>query len=180
MFKTRRDWYDVMLTIAILGGVWIFFTRVPVEPAGAATAQPRVNFLAPDLSLATLDGKKISLDDLRGQVVLVNFWATWCPPCRAEMPEIENVYEKYRAQGFTVLAVNVAEDEPTITPFIKQYNLTFPILLDRDTFAAKRFLVAGLPTTFFIGRDGVIRATNLGAMNRAYIEAQLALLLEAR
>ena len=180
MLKTKRDWYDLMLTVAILGAVWIFFTRVPVEAASATTAQPRVNFRAPALTLAALDGKKISLDDLRGQVVLVNFWATWCPPCRAEMPEIQNAYEKYRAQGFTVLGVDVAEDEATVASFVQEFKLTFPILLDRDTSVTKRYQVNGLPTTFFIGRDGVIRAVNLGAMNRAYIESQLAPLLESQ
>lgn len=180
MFKTKRDWYDLMLTVAILGAVWIFFTRVPVEAASAATTQPRVNFSAPALALPTLDGKNISLSDLRGTVVLVNFWATWCPPCRAEMPEIQTAYEKYRAQNFTVLAVDVAEDEATINPFVQEFKLTFPILLDRDTAVTKRYQVNGLPTTFFIGRDGTIRAMNLGAMNRAYIESQLAPLLEEK
>lgn len=180
MLKTKRDWYDVIVTVAILGSVWIFFTRVPVEPASAATAQPRVNFPAPALALATLDGKNIALNDLGGQVVIVNFWATWCPPCRAEMPEIQNAYEKYRLQGLTVLAVDVAEDPETITPFVQEFKLTFPILLDRDTAVTKRYQVNGLPTTFFVGRDGVIRATNLGGMNRAFIEAQLAPLLETK
>jgi|GEM_PF-1098641 len=180
MFKTKRDWIDLIVTVAILGAVWIFFTRVPVEAASATTPQPRVNFPAPALALATLDGKNISLTDLRGQVVLVNFWATWCPPCRAEMPEIQNAYDKYRAQNFTVLAVDVAEDEATIAPFVQEFKLTFPILLDRDTAVSKKYSVLGLPTSFFIGRDGTIRAVNLGAMNRAYIESQLAPLLEAK
>lgn len=180
MLKTKRDRADLITAVAILGAVWIFFSRIPVEPASAAAVQPRVNFLAPSLRLATLDGKNIALDDLRGQIVLINFWATWCPPCRAEMPEIQNAYEKYHAQGLAVLAVDVAEDPGVVTPFVQGLELTFPILLDRDTSVTKRYQVNGLPTTFFVGRDGVIRASNLGGMNRAFIEAQLAPLLASK
>jgi thiol-disulfide isomerase/thioredoxin len=117
---------------------------------------------------------------LRGQVVLVNFWATWCVPCRTEMPVLQSVYAEHRAEGFTIIAINVAEDKDTVAPFAKEFNLTFPILLDRNTVVSNSFSVSGLPTSFFIDRNGVIRAVYLGAMYRAYVESQLAPLLETR
>src|SRR5574341_1832331 len=154
---------------AILGCVWIYVTRVPVESVSAA----QVTFRAPDLSLRALDRQQVSLSSLRGQAVLVNFWATWCVPCRAEMPEIQAAYQKYRARNFVVLAINIAEDENTVARFVQEFNLTFPVLLDRDGAVSKRYQVRALPTTYFIDRAGMIRAIRFGQMDRAYIETQL-------
>ncbi len=169
-----------MVGVAIVGSAWIYFTRVPVDTASAARVAPRENFRAPEFSLPALDGRQVSLNDLRGQIVLINFWATWCPPCRAEMPEIQALYESHRGQNFTVLAINQAEDDRSASQFAQQLRLTFPILLDRDGAIARQYQLQALPTSFFIDRDGVIRAASLGQMNRAYMEAELAKLLEQR
>ncbi len=155
--------------VAILGCAWIYITRVPVDGASAA----QVTFRAPDLTLHALDRQQVSLSSLRGQAVLVNFWATWCVPCRAEMPEIQAAYQKYRARDFVVLAINIAEDENTVARFVQEFNLTFPVLLDRDGAISKRYQVRALPTTYFIDRTGMIRAIRFGQMDRAYIEMQL-------
>ena len=175
-----RKWFAIILLTALLGGAWIYATRIPLEPALAAGAQPRANFPAPAFALTTLDGSPLSSDSLRGQVVLVNFWATWCVPCRTEMPVLQSVYAERRAEGFTVIAINVAEDRDTIAPFVKEFHLTFPILLDRDTAVAKTFNVNGIPASFFIDRAGIIRTVYLGAMSRAYVESQVTPLLETR
>lgn len=178
MFRDRLDWIELIVAVAIVGSAWIYFTRVPVDAASAARIAPRENFRAPEFSLPALDGRQVSLSDLRGQAVLVNFWATWCPPCRAEMPEIQAAYQNHRGQNLTVLAINQAEDDQPVSQFAQQLHLTFPILLDRDGTIARQYQVQGLPASFFVDRDGVIRAASLGQMNRAYIEAELAKLLE--
>jgi cytochrome c biogenesis protein CcmG/thiol:disulfide interchange protein DsbE len=119
------------------------------------------------------------LTNLRGRVVLVNFWATWCPPCRIEMPEIQSAYQA-RRDDLVVLAVNQAEDDDSVKRFVDEFHLTFLILLDRDQAIGRRFQVLALPTSFFIDREGVIRAVHTGQIDRAYIEAQLSALPAAR
>ncbi len=178
MFRSRLDWIELIAAVAIIGSVWIYFTRVSADAASGSRAAPRENFRAPEFSLPALDGRQVSLSDLHGQVVLVNFWATWCTPCRTEMPEIQAAYQNHREQNFTVLAINQAEDDQAASQFAQQLHLTFPILLDHDGAIARQYQLQALPTSFFIDRDGVIRAASLGQMNRAYIEAELAKLLE--
>jgi peroxiredoxin len=152
-------WRGLMALLLALGILWIALSRVPGEKALARTDRPpapQAGFAAPDFTLETKGGETISLSDLRGQVVLVNFWATWCPPCRAEMPAIQHVFERY------------------------QQGLTFPILLDRDTSVSNRYQVRAMPSTFFIDRSGVIHEVTLGGpMSEAFIESQVTDLLVA-
>ena len=102
----------------------------PLVPAPAdATPAPLPDRPAPDFTLPTLDGTTVTLSELKGQVALINVWATWCPPCRAEMPTIQATYEQYREQGFTVLAVDLQEDPRTVAGFMREFKLTFPALL---------------------------------------------------
>lgn len=144
-------------------------------PSAAGTA-PDVGFQAPDFSLTTLDGRSVSLSDWRGQVVLLNFWATWCVPCRAEMPQIQAAYQAYRDRNFVVLSINVKEDEQEVAQFAEAFHLTMPVLLDHDGSTARRYRVRGLPTSFLVDPEGVIREVRVGEINHAYIETQLAAL----
>ncbi|UCC65766.1 MAG: redoxin domain-containing protein [Anaerolineae bacterium] len=166
-----------MLLLLALGVVWIALSRVPVEAASARRDRaplPQTGFAAPDFTLHTLDGQTVRLSDLRGQAVLVNFWATWCPPCRAEMPAIQQVYDRYRDHGFTVLAVNLQERDAQVAAFADQFGLTFPILLDRSGDVFERYRVRALPSTFFIDRSGGIRNVTVGGpMTEAFIEGQV-------
>ncbi len=116
---------------------------------------------APDFTLKTLDGRSVSLKDYRGKVVLVNFWATWCPPCREEMPLFEEVYEKYREKGFEVLAVSTDSSKEAVTDFVKKYKLKFTVLFD-DANVANIYGIQGLPTSFLIDREGKIVKVRLG------------------
>jgi cytochrome c biogenesis protein CcmG/thiol:disulfide interchange protein DsbE len=176
-------WRGLMALLLVLGVIWIGFSRVSGQEAMARSQRPpapQVGFAAPDFTLETQDGGTISLADLRGQVVLVNFWATWCPPCRAEMPDIQQVYDRYREQGFTVLAVNQQEGEAQVAPFADQMGLTFPILMDRDGSVSARYRVNGLPSTFFVDRDGIVQNVTLGGpMSEAFIDSQVSSLLAA-
>jgi peroxiredoxin len=158
----RRIFYGLIL---ILGLAWIFISADENGVSFAGTvAAPQQGFLAPDFSLPTSSGEIITLSDLRGQAVLINLWATWCPPCRAEMPAIEKVYNEYKDEGFVVLAINMThQDDPfNIAPFVAEHGLTFPILLDETGATARAYQLRSLPSSFFIGRDGIINEVVIG------------------
>lgn len=132
---------------------------------------------APDFSLPSLAGETVSLDDYAGQVVLVNLWATWCPPCRAEMPTLNAFYETHQGQGFVVLAVNSQEDARTVEDFIVDNQFSFPVLLDSRNELLTRYQVRGLPTTFIIDRQGNIHYIHTGEITRQQLEAVVGPLL---
>lgn len=172
-FWKRFGWQILIALVAISGMTWIHASRVITETeAFNQIAAARVNFAAPDFALDTLDGKRITLSDLRGKVVIVNFWATWCPPCRAEMNDLQSAYQAHQ-NDFVLLAINNSEEDADVQKFVAEFHLTFPILLDRDGQVAKQYNVLALPTSFIIDRKGIVRAVNVGGMNRVYIEAQL-------
>ena len=182
-WDSKTTWRVLMALLLGLGILWIALSRVPQEEALARSQRPpspQAGFAAPDFTLQTPDGQTLSLSDLRGQAVLLNFWATWCPPCRAEMPAIQQVYQKYRDRGFTVLAVDVQETDAQVAAFVQEQGLTFPILMDRDGAVSAAYQVKAMPSTFFIDRDGIIRQVTLGGpMAAAFIESQVTRLLDA-
>ena len=121
--------------------------------------------IAPELKLETIDGKEVSLEDFRGKKVFINFWATWCPPCRAEMPDIQRFYED---EDVVVLAVNLSHTEDslsTVKSFIEDGGFTFPVLLDKEGKVAETYKVYAYPTSYLIDSDGRVQYTALGAMN---------------
>lgn len=140
--------------------------------------------LAPDFALEDIDGKRRRLSDLRGKVVLVNFWATWCPPCRREMPSIERLSHALKGADFAILAVNVAESLDEVFSFTGTLDPvpTFPIVFDRDSSVLKAWPVRGLPTTFILDKQGRIayRAVGGREFDDPAILAQLRTLLDAR
>jgi peroxiredoxin len=147
---------------------------------GGLVPSPREGFPAPDFTLDTLDGGQMTLSDLRGQVVMINLWTSWCPPCRAEMPAINSVYQSNREKGLEVLAVNSTfqDSESAATAFVQEYGLSFPILLDRDGAVSRRYQLQALPTTYFIDRKGIIRAVVPGGpMSETLIQSKIADLL---
>lgn len=111
---------------------------------------------APDFNLADMDGARHRLSDYRGKVVIINFWATWCPPCREEMPSMQRAWGQLEREGVVMLAVNVGEDEDTIFTFTANYPVDFPLLLDSDSAVIQSWPVRGLPTTFVIDTKGAI------------------------
>jgi peroxiredoxin len=144
---------------------------------------PKEGFTAPDFTLNLLDGGSVTLSDLRGQPVVVNFWATWCLPCREEMPAIENIYQSYRDLGLTVIGLNLTsqDSEKEVAAFVEELNLTFPIALDRDGSVSDRYRLMGLPTTFFINKDGVIVSVVVGGpMSQTLIRSKVEILFEAQ
>ncbi|PRO67186.1 redoxin domain-containing protein [Alkalicoccus urumqiensis] len=135
---------------------------VPEEEIGLGEGE-----YAPDFTLETLEGEEISLSDFRGEKkVMLNFWATWCPPCRAEMPDMQNVYEEY--EDVEIIAVNLTETEPgtdQVAQFRDDFGLTFPILLDHDVSVAGQFDIQPVPTSYLINTEGRIENIALGPMN---------------
>ncbi len=119
---------------------------------------------APGFSLAGRDGKKIDLSQFKGQVVMINFWATWCGPCRQEMPLLEDIYKKYKPMGFTMLAVNVEPDTKAAEAWLGKLSkpVTFPVAFDVDSKVSKMYKVAGMPSTVFVDRKGNVRVMHKG------------------
>ena len=135
--------------------------------------------LAPDFILADVSGTKTRLSDLKGVVVLVNFWATWCPPCRAELPAFEQVYRSQRDKGLVVVGVDVAESPDEVAKFVVEAGLTFPIALDASGETTELYRIQGMPTTFFVGRDGLIKDMVIGGpLTQAAIESRVAELMK--
>ncbi len=111
---------------------------------------------APNFTLIDMEGEKHQLSDYKGKTVIVNFWATWCPPCRAEMPSMEKAWHKIKDQGIAMLAINVGEDEDTIFTFLGDYPANFTILLDQNSKVSELWPLRGLPTTFIVDPKGII------------------------
>ena len=175
--QDSRRWSAVMAAAFFLGSLWIWVSASPLNATtGGLVPSPRVGFPAPDFTLDTLEGNQLTLSDFRGKVVMVNLWASWCPPCRAEMPTLEQIYQENKAQGLEVLAVNTTDQdsESAAANFAQEFGLTFPILLDRDGSVSKRYQLLALPTTYFIDRRGIIRAVIPGGpMSETLIESKI-------
>ena len=181
MNTDQRFWYGLIAVAILLGGAWILASRVPESKTGVVSdgveAAPQTGFLAPDFTLTSLDGSAVRLSDLRGKPVLINFWATWCGPCRAEMPHIQAAFETHSDDGLIVLGVNQMESLPSVASFVQEFGLTFPIPLDDDGTASQAYQVRGLPKSFFVDADGVIRDSFTGPMSAGLIESKLQTIL---
>lgn len=172
-----------MLASLAAGILWTVVSRVPsaVGAPLSSSPSPREGFLAPDFTLDNLQGEKVTLSDLRGKIVVINLWATWCPPCRAEMPALENAYEQYKDSGLVVLGLNVTnqDSESEVPRFVEEFGLTFPILLDRDGSVSALYELRGLPTTFFVNRAGIIRTVVVGGpMSETFFRSKIEALLQ--
>jgi peroxiredoxin len=150
----------VLLVILVAIGWTIYSAVTKDKQPQLATGKPAPDFVAKDLT-----GKDYRLSELKGKGIILNFWGTWCEPCREEMPALQEMSEKLKDQGVLVLAVNNGESEVAVKAFAKQYGLTFPILLDKRLDIAKAYQVNPLPTTFFIKHDGTMVLQITGPMN---------------
>ena len=174
MLLSQRRWSVLLLAVLVLGSAWIWINRVPTSAAESSQpAIPVVGHPAPDFTLQTLDGQHIRLADLRGRAVVLNFWASWCPPCRAEMPELEKVYTEKAAGGLVVLGTNQGDAASQVSNFVHRFGIHFPIVLDSRIQVSRLYRVNSLPTTYFIDRDGIIRARVIGGMNAAVLADNL-------
>ncbi|NIS81067.1 MAG: redoxin domain-containing protein [Anaerolineales bacterium] len=127
-------------------------------------AGPRSEGPAPDFTLNTFDGEQITLSDLRGQVVVINFWASWCPPCRDEAPYLESSWRKYKDQGVVFLGVDYVDTETKARAYIAEFDITYPNGPDIGTNIAQAYRIQGVPETFFVGKDGTLRGVKVGPL----------------
>jgi cytochrome c biogenesis protein CcmG/thiol:disulfide interchange protein DsbE len=178
-----RDRFTVfsLLLLAFCAG-WIWFSRVqPGNTALGNSPAPRKGFLAPGFTLESNSGAKFSLEDQKGKVLLINFWTSWCPPCRAEMPAIQRVYTDYRGDGLVVIGINATDqDELTsVKSFIADKQLTFPILFDDDGEISRQYNLHSLPTSFFVDQNGIIQDVVIGGpMAEALLRSRIERMLE--
>ncbi len=179
LLQTRWFWGGLILLTLILGGGWMAYSRTLVGQNLAGSAAnlepaPIKGHPAPDFALKTLDGKTIRLSEYRGKPVLVNFWATWCGPCRAEFPDFQKAWTD-NADKLVIIGVNntTTDDKTQIPAFLDEYGITFPVVLDESGDTAKAYNILGLPTSVFVDRNGTVNEVFTGPLNKAYIEAKL-------
>ncbi len=180
MKLSRRSCAAVTLVLALwLAALPAACALRPALPTGqpAATATPTrppaptrrpgpavVGQEAPDFSFPTVEGQTARLSDYRGQVVLVNLWATWCGPCRVEVPDLVAAYEHYKGRGFTVLAVNQGDPRDQVQAFAGDYGMSFPVLLDEEGRIRTSYPYRGIPTSFIVDRQGIVRKIWVGTL----------------
>ena len=184
--ENKKTWHILMLITFILGVGWTLLSRIPTSQTtgGAPPPNPKEGFSAPSFSLDVLteDGssEKTSHPEYRGQIVMINFWATWCSPCREEMPAMQAVYDDYQDDGLIVLAVNTTfqDNELDVKDFVREFNLSFPVLFDRSGDVSQQYQLRGLPSTYFVDQRGIIQAVIIGgpmkeSMMRSRVEIML-------
>ena len=167
------------LLAVVLVGILVIQGCTPSSQAmqdGQQEAAVGINVgeLAPDFTLTDLEGNSVTLSEYRGKVVVLNFWATWCPPCRAEMPDIESLYQEYKDKGLVVIGIDIGEPEATVRQFVQRGGYSWTFVLDSTGTVAANYNIRAIPTSFFIDREGVIQAVNIGAMTKRGMEATLA------
>lgn len=170
-FLERNIHYIVIAAVALIVGA-VYLNKsgngnsasaqgVPAENAAMET--PGEGKVAPDFTLTSTDGKTIRLSDFRGKVVVLDFWATWCPPCKAEIPDFIKLYSQYKDDGFQMLGVSLDRGGlDAVKPFMKDYGVNYPIMLGNDQVVSDYGGISGIPTTFVIDKQGVIRASFIG------------------
>lgn len=181
--QDQKHRYNLLALVCLLASSgWIWFTK---SPLGSSTYDalpiPRKSFAAPDFILPATDGTLFALHDLRGRPVIINLWASWCPPCRAEMPALQQVYQEYQDEGLVILAVNATNQDnlQDALDFASSMGLTFPILLDQNGEVSTLYQLQALPTTFFVDSQGIIQEVVVGGpMAEALLRVRAEQLLE--
>jgi len=208
--KERRHrrwlWLGVLLGSLVLGLGWAWLSRVspdadiqpepipsadqtpifatlqaPAGVIGAPGPLPAIGAVAPDFTLKTLDGGEVSLSQFRGRPVLINFWASWCPPCRLEMPDLVRAYEAHKDEGFVLLGINLTFQDsiPDVQAFVEEFNMTFPVLLDETgEVTLDLYQLRGLPMSVFVDRTGLIAHMRIGALTGGQIDEFVADILK--
>ncbi|EJL40598.1 hypothetical protein BAG01nite_17260 [Brevibacillus agri] len=181
--KRNHIWAVVVLVALLAWGVVDAYV-LDTGAENAATSEPgsvpiglKKGNLAPDFELRQLGGGKVKLSDLRGKKVIVNLWATWCPPCRAEIPDMQRFYEANKANGVVILGVNLTTTETKpedVEAFVQAYGMTFPVLLDDEKHVSGAYKAISIPTSFLIDSNGVIREKYIGPMSYEWMEKTLA------
>ncbi|MEZ0396105.1 MAG: TlpA disulfide reductase family protein [Anaerolineales bacterium] len=188
MARRSSRWNDRRFAVMMTVGVFLigaaFIVPLAANRDGDSSSQAAAvlpgtaRYPAPALRLTNLNGEPVELADYLGEVVLINNWATWCPPCRAEMPELLAYYQNHAAQGFVIIAINAGEPADDVRAFVDDFGLTFPVWLDPSLQALSAFQNPNLPSSYVLDRDGMVRLAWTGPVNRAALEQYVTPLLE--
>ena len=156
MINSKKRWGEIifLLWVGILLVLVGCQIRAHEDPWKGLGVIRLAGYSPPDFTLPTLDGSSIALSDLKGKVVLINFWATWCSPCKEEMPSLERLYRHFKYEKFALLAVDIMEHPEEVKRFAREYNLSFPILLDRTGDISTKYAANAIPTTYIIDKEG--------------------------
>jgi thiol-disulfide isomerase/thioredoxin len=170
----QAHWRILTAVVLLAGAAALVLGRVsPVDTPAALPPAPAAGHPAPDFALATLDGETVTLSELRGQPLVINFWASWCGPCRAEMPELQRLHDRLAEAGVVVLGINQRESPATVAAFRDEIGVDFPTVLDERMGVSREYLVHSLPTTFFVDRAGVIQSMFIGPMSDAVLAEKM-------
>ena len=177
----------VLVGVAIAGAVWVFDrpgtanSQSVTVTASSRGSAPKVGKPAPDFELTLTDGTKVRLSDYRGHPVWINFWASWCPPCRAENPDIESVYNAHKdGDGLVLLAAAIGEGHDAVAGYMQRADLHYPVGTDSDTQIAADYRVLGIPTHVFIDKEGIVRDIRVGAMSKKTMEKKVSAIIAAQ
>jgi peroxiredoxin len=189
-FGSKILWVGIVIVIALVGGAFVAFNATSGSSEAATVSSdggssnglepaPIAGHPAPDFTLNTLDGEQVSLSDFRGQPVIINFWATWCGPCRIEMPEFQEAFAEHQNDGLIVLGVNLTERDSVdaVPGFMEEFGLTFPVVLDEGGDVANTYKVFGQPASIFVNEAGEVHQVFYGPVNKAFIDARVSELL---
>lgn len=159
----------------LIGTAILFSQHQPTEkssslPSEYSTIPLQVNYPAPEIELTDLSSQNVALKDYQNRIVLVNNWATWCPPCKAEMPTLEAYYQAHAEDGFLIIAIESGESSAEVTDFVEKYALSFPVWLDRDGIALDAFSNWNLPSSYVIDRKGMVRLMWTGEISTAMLD----------
>lgn len=167
-------WYLVFVALLIAGPAWLWTSRVPASAQDAVlAAEPAVGRVAPDFELTTVTGEILKLSALRGQPVVLNFWATWCGPCQREMPALESASQRF-ADRVVFVGVDQGESQEVVAQYLEELGVSFIVPLDPEMSVGDRYNVRGMPTTFFVDEDGIIRHLWVGEMNAVILAEGIA------
>lgn len=175
--RKNPAWLPAVLVVG--GGLGLLFLIIVLlgQPGAQPVDPVRVGSPLSDFSLADLSGQKVQVSDYAGKVVLLNAWATWCPPCRAEMPALNDYYRQHASDGFIILAINAGETAVEAGAFVEEKGLAFPVLLDPQTRLLNGLNIRSFPTSVLVGRDGVVKDIHIGLLTPELIEAKIGPLL---
>ncbi|RNB89035.1 thiol-disulfide oxidoreductase ResA [Brevibacillus nitrificans] len=173
MNKSNRTYIRVaVLGLLLVALVFALYSSFVKDPNAV-----KVGKAAPNFSLQQLNGPDMALSDLEGKGVVLNFWGTWCEPCKKELPALQQQYDQFKDKGLVVVGVNIGESTVAVEPFVKQFGVNFPILLDSQSQITKLYRIGPIPTTFFISPDGDVEEIFIGQLNEAMIAQKVSKIL---
>jgi peroxiredoxin len=171
MMGKNKKWLQLAIfTVVLVIGILTIMSNLS---ATGDRKYPQVGDKAPDFSLVDMNGQPHKLSEFKGKPVLINFWGTFCPPCKDEMPALQRQYDQWKQQGVVFLEVNLDTNKITVQSFLDQYKLNMPVLLDTKEVVRKDYGVLEYPTTYFVGKDGKIAYKKIGEMQEPYIQDTL-------